>query len=434
MEKRRKKKIWFWFWVILICIFMFQPGTVRADTGGERTVRVAFPGCRVIERFSPRSYYFAAAPGNTELVHELDDAIKTLDLVQPSLQEVLFERYFRNGKYIFAPTEKQKEYLASLGTIRVLCVDHDAPYVYRKNGKPAGMLVGVLEDFARKADVSLEYSFCNSREEAEERIKNEKYDLMIGVSFTSRYCAEHGFVRSKSIMESNLAYAHYSENDSHKKIAVQEGLEDLVDTTEFKETFSCGNAKECVEDVKKGKADYAVADRSGLAYYIYDSYSFLVTSLISGGTQTICIAIARDSDLQFIRLLNDYIYSLSDTQKTAFLEDGNMHEHKTTLKSYMRIHPAQVILVFVALTASIAVACTMLFHARRIHKKNEEIREANQVKTEFLTRMSHDIRTPMNGIIGMLNIADRYVDNPEEVKKISSENPDGIGISAVADQ
>lgn len=583
MEKRRKKKIWFWFWVILICIFMFQPGTVRADTGEERTVRVAFPmqegmsyfrsdgtptgytytymekiseytgwkieyvpynsadenqnisdamddleagkvdflgpllkneetrnrflfpersygtvyttlyaletsnlrednarmfgslrvgllkradtrnqevvnylesedfqykltyyeteeeqyrallneevdvvsgislspfsGCRVIERFSPRSYYFAAAPGNTELVHELDDVIKTLDLVQPSLQEVLFERYFRNGKYIFAPTEKQKEYLASLGTIRVLCVDHDAPYVYRKNGKPAGMLVGVLEDFARKADVSLEYSFCNSREEAEERLKNEKYDLMIGVSFTSRYCAEHGFVRSKSIMESNLAYAHYSENDSHKKIAVQEGLEDLVDTTEFKEIFSCGNAKECVEAVKKGKADYAVADRSGLAYYIYDSYSSLVTSLISGGTQTICIAIARDSDLQFIRLLNDYIYSLSDTQKTAFLEDGNMHEHKTTLKSYMRIHPAQVILVFVALTASIAVACTMLFHARRIHKKNEEIREANQVKTEFLTRMSHDIRTPMNGIIGMLNIADRYVDNPEEVKK-----------------
>lgn len=111
-----------------------------------------------------------------------------------------------------------------------------------------------------------------------------------------------------------------------------------------------------------------------------------------------------------------------------------MHEHKTTLKSYIRIHPVQVILVFVALTASIAVACTMLFHARRIHKKNEEIREANQVKTEFLTRMSHDIRTPMNGIIGMLNIADRYVDNPDEVKKVSSENPDGIGISVVADQ
>lgn len=102
---------------------------------------------------------------------------------------------------------------------------------------------------------------------------------------------------------------------------------------------------------------------------------------------------------------------------TAFLEDGNMHEHKTPLRSYMRVHPVEVILVFVMMTAVVAVACSMLFHAKRIHKKNEELREANQIKSEFLTRMSHDIRTPMNGIIGMLNIADRYVDDPEMVKK-----------------
>ena len=102
---------------------------------------------------------------------------------------------------------------------------------------------------------------------------------------------------------------------------------------------------------------------------------------------------------------------------TAFLEDGNMHEHKTPLRSYMRVHPVEVILVFVMMTAVVAVACSMLFHAKRIHKKNEELREANQIKSEFLTRMSHDIRTPMNGIIGMLNIADRYVDDLEMVKK-----------------
>ncbi|HBB46472.1 MAG TPA: hypothetical protein DCZ78_06520 [Blautia sp.] len=82
--------------------------------------------------------------------------------------------------------------------------------------------------------------------------------------------------------------------------------------------------------------------------------------------------------------MNDYIYSLSDTQKTSFLEDGNMHEHKTTLKSYIRIHPVQVILVFVALTASIAVACTMLFHARRIHKKMKRSGRPIRLKRSFL--------------------------------------------------
>ena len=39
---------------------------------------------------------------------------------------------------------------------------------------------------------------------------------------------------------------------------------------------------------------------------------------------------------------------------------------------------------------------------------------ANEAKTEFLQRMSHDIRTPINGICGMINVADHYADNMEK--------------------
>lgn len=54
---------------------------------------------------------------------------------------------------------------------------------------------------------------------------------------------------------------------------------------------------------------------------------------------------------------------------------------------------------------------------RKISEARQAAEQASRSKTQFLTNMSHDIRTPMNGIIGMLNIADRYVDNPDEVKK-----------------
>lgn len=81
------------------------------------------------------------------------------------------------------------------------------------------------------------------------------------------------------------------------------------------------------------------------------------------------------------------------------------------------MHPIQTMLLFSGLTAFIVVACSMMFHAKRMHKKNMELEMANQAKSEFLTRMSHDIRTPMNGIIGMLDISDKCLDNPEAVRK-----------------
>ena len=42
---------------------------------------------------------------------------------------------------------------------------------------------------------------------------------------------------------------------------------------------------------------------------------------------------------------------------------------------------------------------------------------ANEAKTEFLQRMSHDIRTPINGICGMVNMADHYADDMEKQKE-----------------
>ena len=44
----------------------------------------------------------------------------------------------------------------------------------------------------------------------------------------------------------------------------------------------------------------------------------------------------------------------------------------------------------------------------------EKAEAANEAKTEFLQRMSHDIRTPINGICGMINVADHYADDMEK--------------------
>ena len=53
-------------------------------------------------------------------------------------------------------------------------------------------------------------------------------------------------------------------------------------------------------------------------------------------------------------------------------------------------------------------------YKRELEKSAKEAKKANIAKTEFLQRMSHDIRTPINGICGMIDVADHYADDMEK--------------------
>ena len=59
---------------------------------------------------------------------------------------------------------------------------------------------------------------------------------------------------------------------------------------------------------------------------------------------------------------------------------------------------------------------TLLEYQEKLQQSNEETKRANQAKSEFLSHMSHDIRTPINGIMGMVEIIKKNLDDPERIK------------------
>ena len=83
-----------------------------------------------------------------------------------------------------------------------------------------------------------------------------------------------------------------------------------------------------------------------------------------------------------------------------------------------------IALIFVLLGASVIYLVVATYKNRTIRKSNEEITKLNsdlesatRAKSDFLSNMSHDIRTPINGIIGMTTIAKNVPGNPEKTRE-----------------
>ena len=383
---------------------------------------------RIVAQFAPRPYYFASTKGNTALIGELDETIARIDQTEPRLQEELYDHYFRTVDDTFLLTDGQKETLAALDTLRVLCVDEDAPYVYQRDGQPAGMIVSILDDFAEKTGLQLEYAFCADRDAARAQLEQGRVDLLIGAELTSSECAALDFINSAPVIESPLAYVQRPTEAGGDTIAVVRGTEELIDTSGYEYTVLYDSARECIEAVDSRRADLAAGGRSNMEYYIYDTGSTLVTSMIPGQTQSETIAVSRDCDADLLTALNNYIYSLSEEELSAYLSRGNLHDDGFSPVLFTRRHPIQATMVVVLLTAGIAALVSILLsrsakeRAVMQEQHNEQLREAlqiaqeaNESKTTFLSNMSHDIRTPMNAVIGFSTLLAR---EPEDSVKV----------------
>lgn len=145
----------------------------------------------------------------------------------------------------------------------------------------------------------------------------------------------------------------------------------------------------------------------------------------------ICLAVKK-GNIELLSLLNK---GLAVTPKSIIndsLVEASFIEDDLTFAKFLKNHPKIVFFFVIGIFMVILIFfITYVEIARKNHRKQTILREqaefANAAKTTFLFNMSHDIRTPMNAVIGFTEMAQRNINNPKKIEdylqkiKISSD-------------
>ena len=197
------------------------------------------------------------------------------------------------------------------------------------------------------------------------------------------------------------------------------------------EKLMCSTRQEMMEAVRKGKADAAfVYYYMAQAFVNSDTTGTMAYTLLEQPTFTYRMVISSTENHALAGILTKAMYAMPQ-----YLVEDLAAQYTTykatelTVVDWIRLHPVVtvlVLLIFGWLLTAMAVTMVHLSARKKAQKaaqeKAEEMAElaeraqaANKAKTAFLSHMSHDMRTPMNAIIGFTGIAMK--NNPsDEVK------------------
>lgn len=382
--------------------------------------------------------YFAMNPGRPELKEQIDNAMRRISDEYPMFGTELYQQYFTDTN-IPILTKEERMWLAQHGTIRVGFLKNDGG-VSTWNAN-TGEVTGMINDYVHLAEHCLkgqELDFqlvgFDSRDEMPEALHNGNIDMIFYVA-QNPYSAEmQGYDLSDTAWILNMAAVTMQERfdeEIENTAAITAGntvLQSYLSRNYPKWNFvEYGSQREAVNAVRCGKADCLVVESSEVAEYANERklHSFLLTK---PGKASFAV---ESGNTILLSVLNKTLRTMSTSKLSGAVNVYENDLRKVTITDFIRDN-----LLTVLLTAGTIVSIVFLIilgllrksklAERKAKEAQQQAEKANAAKSTFLHNMSHDIRTPLNGIMGMLCIMEKAKNDPEKrddcLKKIESSS------------
>ena len=383
--------------------------------------------------------YFAINKERSDIKTELDYAMRQLDQDSPFFKSDLYKKYFRLD-YSQSLTGAEVAWIEEHGCIRIGFLNDD-PAVFYMN-EETGKLSGTLAEYISFAKDCLgnqilefniqEYGNYDAMLQA---LQNHEIDMIFYAGRNPDIAEKNDYTLTNTAWNYSLMAVtdkkSFDENEAYT-VAVLKEKEALKQHIAFNypqwKLVDCDSLADAADMVENKKADcFLMGTSQALKYDNNKDFN----SIPLTKTMEACFAV-RDGDGILLSILNKTLKTMPSEMLTSTLAIYDSTADKVTFLDFVKDNLIAVLLTgsFLAI-GIISVILLLLRKAREAEaaakiaandtqKLNDKLEaalkkaeDANLAKTRFLNNMSHDIRTPMNIILGYAQIMEEEIKEKE---------------------
>ena len=389
-------------------------------------------GISCVTTIGKSGIYFAINKERSDIKKELDYAMRQLDNDSPFFKSDLYKKYFTLDYTQFL-TGEEKSYIQEHGGIRIGFLDND-PVVFsmdQRSGEISGTLteyISYARDCLGNHTLDFDIEAFDDYDKMIEALQNKEIDVIYYASRNPYFAEKKGYALSNTAWTYSLMAVTEREDfkeDEAYTVAVPKNKVALKQHIEYNypkwKLVDCDTIEDATDLVVDGKADCFIMGSSQVLRYGNNN----LKSIPLTKTMEACFAV-KDGDATLMSILNKTLKAMPSDMLTSAVAMYESTADKFTFYEFLKDN-LKVVLV---LAQCIIIIILVLLQRARIASKNtqklndkleialKKAEDASLAKTQFLHNMSHDIRTPMNAILGYSKLMKNELEG-KDLPKIS---------------